>query len=164
MNYLCHDLLNIIFPLIAQDKDSLNLIKTCKNISNYSKKYSFLKKITITPWDDPIQTYIRIMTHSQTLKLLKIQRITDPHLWIPFFPEIIIFDNCDISNLLDPPNIENNLKRLIIIDPTHLEKGNEKDAKYVNINWKKFPNLRKVSYVSSPTDPRLYHILNSYYI
>jgi len=161
MNYLCHDVLNVIFPFISEDKDSLNLIKTCKNISNYSKKKGFLKKITITPWDNPMQIYICIMTHSQSLKLLKIQRITDPHLWIPFFPEITIFDNCIIGNLLDPPNIENNLKKLIIIDPTHLEKGNEKDAKYVNINWKKFPNLKVVLYVSSPTDPRLHYILNS---
>ena len=162
MNYICHDVLNVFFSFIAEDKDSLNLIKTCKNISDYSKKYSFLKKITITPWDNPIQIYTHIMNHSQTLKLLEIQRIADPEVWIPFFPEITILNNCKINKEIDPPNIENKLKELIIIDPTHLEKISEKDAKYVNINWKKFPNLKMVSYVSSPTDPRLNHILNSF--
>jgi hypothetical protein len=162
MNYICHDVLNVFFSFIAEDKDTLNLIKTCKNISDYSKKQGFLKKITITPSDNPIQTYIRIETHKKTLKLLEIQRIADPELWIPFFPEITILDNCMINKEIDPPNIENKLKELIIIDPTHLEKRNEKDAKYVNINWKKFPNLKIVSYVSSKQDPRLrFHFLNS---
>lgn len=121
------------------NKSSVSFIRTCIHINNVSKKHGYVTSLR-SKMNDDIFTFIRTCCeHSLTLKTIELNYMDDPHLWIPFYVNNIIFKHCSITKRWNPG------KKALCIKKLKLEDYNRyKFKNTLKINWESFENLEEL--------------------
>jgi hypothetical protein len=91
------------------NEDSCNLVLTCKNINIICKQNGYIYSICYNYNMNIINFIKHFHSHYNTIKLVKMIGILNPHLWIPKKIEKIIFKDC-VFNIPFDLNFTNNLE------------------------------------------------------
>jgi hypothetical protein len=139
MNYNLFNNLNddILIELIQylDNTSSLNFILTSKYFSNLFCKYGFAKYLNIKSNQSPFILMDRYIKHYRTLKMVTVNNCNNPQHWIfgNWAKEMYFFD-CNFND-----TIKN--KNNFITEKLYITSRLKKQLK---INWKNFPNLKKI--------------------
>jgi hypothetical protein len=125
----------IMITVFLDNKSNTRLIRSCKLLKNHCNEYGFLTTINHNLTMDMMKFTRLFSTHSNTLKSVYLRGVDDGHLWLPFYPERIILDNCVITKYINP-GVQPQVKALKITDYHRFESNT-----VVKINWDCFPNL-----------------------
>lgn len=131
-------LLISILEYISDNKSSISLVSSCKYFKNLFYKNGYLKYLTTKPLGlNPYDFAMKTAEHSRTLKTISMYNTKDPQYWIFSWPKVAFFNHCHITKI-DPTKPTQTEILYILNNPsTKLE-----------INWFKFPNLKKLELTS----------------
>ena len=134
---LNYDLMNEVLEHI----DNLYVMRlVCRKLKGVLDNYGYMRKITYRLHSDPIQfigTYARF---SNSIRSLYINGVREPSIFLPAWPKIVNFKNCDMGqSCIDPPR-DNTTEILSIADYTR--------NSLLHVNWAKLP-LLKALYIRS---------------
>ena len=136
---LSENLLDVIYKYIPFPYNKLFGL-TCRELLSYVK---FNIKLTLM---DDYKSFIDLCIKLYP-NTITIENMYDPQLWLPYYPEKIIFNNCTTFDINPPEKIIT--QELVLTDYNR-----NKHKKAIHINWDKFPNLRKAQlYVYSVNNP-----------
>lgn len=121
------------------NKSACSLVKTCKSINDCGKEYGYLSSLK-TGMNDDILTFIRTCCEQcHILKSIEMSYMDNPHVWLPFLVERIVFNHCAITKYWNPG------KRASIIKTFKLTDYNRYKFKTtLHVNWECFQNLEKL--------------------
>lgn len=130
------DLVIKIWEYLEKNKDSINLLCTCKYFYKVGKDNGFIKSIVLSNNTDSIDYIENYHNHIKSLNYIKISSNIIPNNWIfKRWPKIVILDNCNFSEIIKPNQITNT-ESLSITEFRHNRKTN------IKVDWKMFPNLK----------------------
>ena len=132
---LPQEILRNILQYYLIDKDSNNVVSTCKTL--YKIDYlKFLKNRNT----DILYFSMLFSKHCKTLNYIVLQNVSDPTPWIPCrWPKKVILRNCFISFEINP-SISDTEELIIEKQPCYKQVY----SRTLKINWSKFPNLKKL--------------------
>lgn len=132
---LSTDIILLIMQFIPDNFSSVSFIETCKYIRNIGLKYGYVKHIEFNYQINFFDFAENCGKHENSIWSIKMQDVRNPQLWIPMrWPKVVSIHNCAISDYIDPP----------VSGTEEIEIANCYDS-VVNINWKKFPNLKHIN-------------------
>jgi hypothetical protein len=134
INTISDFLLIKIMTFIGDNKTSLNFTKSCVYFKNLFYKEGFAKHIKIDPhlYNDPYDFSMKCGYHRRTLDTISITHLSEPQYWISVWPRVVFLNNCNIKDVINPPE-ETNTEILYILNNRNMN---------TKINWKKFPKLK----------------------
>ena len=128
---------------------SLNNILNLKHVSKETNEiimnYGFLKSVKIDFRTNLYKFIDMFNKHYYTIETITIDRIKDPHLWMPNMVKNLKINFCEIS-YLDLPNSLENLENLELVNCNY---NNPEECK---IAWHKLTNLKSLFIKSSCID------------
>jgi hypothetical protein len=142
MKTLNYDCLYTILDYLS-NKECLNLATLSKEfLSIFSSGFATELKLN---HNYPFQTYktgydlMNMMSkHTKRLKFLTLFLVSDPHLWMPFWTKKVYFINCVFSCEINPP------EKQYVTEYICIKNNTVNNSNRININWSKFPSLKKV--------------------
>lgn len=135
INSLCDDLLINIMLYLEDNYSSINYSLTCKYTNTLFSKKGFLKKLEVNNNSDIMKIMYLISKHSNTLNLLTVRNVSNPHLFLPKkCCKKVVFIYCSFSSSISLENSE--VQVLEIIGLTN------KQTKTIKINVGKFSKLK----------------------
>jgi hypothetical protein len=137
INYSPEILATIISLL--DNKTNVCLIRTCKYIYNHGEEFGYLSYIKIKYGTNMMNFFHNFCKHSYHIKTVDIYGMDNPHLWIPVFVQNINFDNCSISEYLNPGKQAHITKKLRLTDYNRYKNNN-----ILKVNWECFQNLEEL--------------------
>lgn len=127
-----------IMKFIPDNKSSINFLKTCKYLKTLFYEHGYLKSLSYQPLLQ--NNMYRILTysikHKRTLNSISVAHFQNPQHWIFVWPKVMVFNCCTINEPIDPPS-EVHTEVLYVLN----DRSNT-----VNINWYKFPNLKRLEF------------------
>ena len=132
----CPHAIILLITSFLDDKTNINLMSTCKYIYSYGELYGFLKSIKLDYKENYINFIKHYNKHKHTIKKIEVNRIDNPHMWIPDYVETLVFSHCSIDHYLDPPSTCLFTKELILHDYNRYKNKNK-----LRINWECFKNI-----------------------
>jgi len=129
------------------NKDSYHFLRSCKYLKNFFYKNGFVKEIILNNLLKPTlyDFFIICSRNLKTINSIYVNNISNPHNWIPYkWPKIVRFYYCNITDKIDPP--VSDTEEILIIQHEFINYVSVDIKKItLKINWKKFPNLKKVT-------------------
>lgn len=133
--FLSADILKYIMEY-TDDVSNSKLTQTCSFIHTHSDTFGYVNVIH-ADMQTSMRTFIkRFCKHANTIKTVIINRVDDPHLWIPNYVENLKFEHCSITEYFNPGKQGKIVKSLKLTDYNRYRFKNK-----LKINWKCFPNL-----------------------
>lgn len=128
---LNRDLLNEVLEYV----DNLYVMRlVCRELKGVLNNYGYLRKITYGIHTDPIQFIQTYCRFSNSIRNLYVEGVNDPNIFLPAWPKIVNFKNCNMGqSCIDPP-VDNTTEILSITDYTR--------KSLLHVNWAKLPLLR----------------------
>jgi len=118
------------------NKSSINLMITCKEMSQYGKNTAFLTSIRLDYKENYSKFIQRYSQHKNTIKKIEVNGMENPHLWLPNYVNTVMFLHCSIYEYVDPGPSALFTKVLILRDYNR-----HKNQYLLCINWDWFVNL-----------------------
>lgn len=113
-----------------------NLMRTCRLFKLHGDQYGFKTSINLDYSMDAIVFIKNFMKHKDSLRIITVRGIDNPHIWIPQYVETLIFDHCSVIERINPGNTIHAVKSIKIRDYHRFKNNNT-----LRINWTQFPNL-----------------------
>jgi hypothetical protein len=128
LNEMPEDMIMYIFLFLPSNKDTLNTMKTCKELYRIGMKNGFLKTISLRP-----DNCDRFLKNIYTIDTATIEDQKDPQSWIFRFPRQVICKRCTLTG----PFIPNNVTNTEVLDfKVHTSR------RMFRTDWSLFPKLR----------------------
>ena len=137
--YLFDDILIMLLEYM-NDFDTKNLMKSSLYIEKLYNKNGYLKILSVGDLinNDLSKFAIDCTKHERSLKTIYITNVNNPQYWMfCTWPKKIIMNYCTITDKIDPSNVTKT-EELIIFCNNIINNRKKK----LQINWKKFPNLK----------------------
>ena len=137
MNY-CNSKFEMFIPIellfyigeFCGNKESLYIALSCSEAYKLFNN-RFVKSMSYKIGNDIYDFLLKMNKHSQSLKIIQINNLYNPQLWIPFYPVRIILQ-CSINDDINPREPVMT-EYLSIINYS---------KRYISINFEKFPMLK----------------------
>ena len=113
--FFSSDILSYIMNFV-DDMSNSRFTRTCKTLHSHSNKHGFVKEIHANIHTNMITFIRRFHTHTNTIQKVFINRVDDPHIWLPKYTEHLNFDHCAITEYLNPGKQGYIVKSLKITD------------------------------------------------
>ena len=128
---LNRDLLNEVLEHV----DNLPTVRMiCRELKGVMDNYGYLRKIKYGLHTDPIQFIETYARFCNSIRTLYVEGLRDPNIFLPAWPKIVNFKNCDMGRRCINPPRDNTTEILSITDYTR--------HSLLHVNWVKLPLLR----------------------
>lgn len=132
------DLSTSIYEFLTQsDFKSIPLV--CKTVSKHPRHYGFLSHLTVKKSE-----HMKLINiHARTLKSVCIQGVSDPELYVDYFPSLVVLNKCRIRNKF-PKTYQPNIIELHL---DHIEFTRDIETTLdglSDISWHLMPNLKSI--------------------